>query len=98
MGKELNLDNPTTLSEKIQWLKLYDSTYLKAYITDKITFKDWLKSKIGEGYSPNLLQICNQFKQIDFNSLPNEFVIKVNNSFKKNVFIYNKIAAIGGGG
>lgn len=48
--KYLNIENPTTFNEKIQWLKLYDSTPLKTQTTDKYLVRDWVKKKIGEKY------------------------------------------------
>lgn len=49
-GEKLNLRNPKTFNEKIQWLKLYDSTPLKTRLTDKVLVRDWVKEKIGEEY------------------------------------------------
>ena len=52
-----NIDNPKTLSEKIQWLKIYDSTYLKAYCADKITVREYCKQKLGIDLCIPLLKI-----------------------------------------
>ena len=54
-GKYLNLDNPRTFNEKIQWLKLYDSTPIKTRLADKYLVRDWVKEKIGEQYLIPLL-------------------------------------------
>ncbi len=48
MGKKLNLKHPKTITEKIQWLKLYDNLPIKADLTDKVLVRDWIKNKIGE--------------------------------------------------
>ena len=45
VGKELNLENPQTLTEKIQWLKVYDSSFLKTYCADKILLHDYCETK-----------------------------------------------------
>lgn len=81
-GEKLNLKNPKTFNEKIQWLKLYDATPLKTQLTDKVLVRDWIKEKIGEEYLKPVLQICKSFDEIDFNSLPNEFIIKTNHGCK----------------
>ena len=47
-GKQLDLENPQTFNEKIQWLKLYDSTPLKTKLADKYLVRDWVKEKIGD--------------------------------------------------
>lgn len=71
MGKNLNLRNPKTLSEKIQWLKLNDNIPQKTELTDKILVRDYVAKSIGGGYLKPLLQVCNSFEEIDFNKLPN---------------------------
>lgn len=81
-GDELNLRNPKTLNEKIQWLKLYDSTQLKTQLTDKLLVRDWIKDRIGEEYLKPVLQVCNSFNEIDFANLPNEFMVKCNHGCK----------------
>lgn len=88
--KYLNIENPTTFNEKIQWLKLYDSTPLKAQTTDKYLVRDWVKKKIGEEYLIPLLGVYNSFDEIDFDSLPNKFVIKTNHSSCWNCVVTNK--------
>ena len=77
-GKKLNLDNPQTFNEKIQWMKLYDSTRLKTKLADKYLVRDWVKEKVGEEYLVPLLGIWNNFNDIDFDKLPNQFVLKAN--------------------
>jgi len=65
-GEVLNLENPQTFSEKIQWLKLYDSTPLKTRLADKYLVCDWVKEKIGEEYLIPLPPILEQ-KRIEVN-------------------------------
>src|SRR3972149_7780263 len=48
--KILDLNNPVTFNEKIQWLKLYDATPIKMLLADKYLVKQWIKEKIGEQY------------------------------------------------
>ncbi len=91
-GEELNLKNPHSFNEKIQWLKLYDSTPLKTKLTDKVLVRDWVKDKIGEEYLKPLLQICKNFDDINFDKLPEKFIIKANNGCKWHYKIKDKQA------
>ena len=88
--RELRLENPQTFNEKIQWLKLYDSTPLKTRLTDKYAVRSWIKEKIGEKYLIPLLGVYNSFDEIDFNKLPNQFVIKCNHGSGWNIIVKDK--------
>lgn len=89
-GYNLNLKNPKSINEKIQWLKLYDSTPLKTQLTDKILVRDWVESKIGKEYLKPLLGVYTRFEDIDFSILPNSFMIKTNHGCKWHYMIKNK--------
>jgi len=89
-NEKLNLDKPKTFNEKIQWLKLYDSTPLKTKLTDKYQVRDWVKEKIGEQYLIPILGVYDNFDEIDFDILPNRFVIKTNHGCGFNIIIKNK--------
>ncbi len=89
-GQKLNLWHPKTLNEKIQWLKLYDNLPIKTTLTDKVLVRDWVKEKIGEEYLKPVLQICNNFDEIDFDKLPDSFIIKCNHGCKWHTIIKNK--------
>lgn len=90
MKKPLNLDNPKTFNEKIQWLKLYDSTPMKTRLADKYLVRDWVKEKIGEEYLIPIIGVYEKFEDINFNKLPNQFVIKCNHGSGFNIIIKNK--------
>lgn len=89
-GTYLNLDNPRTFNEKIQWLKLYDSTPIKTRLADKYLVREWIKEKIGEKYLIPLLGVFDKFEDIDFNKLPNRFVIKCNHGSGWNIIVKDK--------
>ena len=76
MGKELNLDNPQTFSEKLQWLKLYNRKPEYTMMVDKYAVKEYVASMIGGEYIIPTLCVYNSVDEIDFNSLPNQFVLK----------------------
>ena len=76
MKKHLNLRNPQTFNEKLQWLKLYNRNPLYTKMVDKYLVKDYVSNLIGDKYIIPNLGVWEDAKDIDFNSLPNEFVLK----------------------
>jgi hypothetical protein len=76
MGNKLNLNNPQTFNEKLQWLKLYDRKDIYTTMVDKYEAKKYVEKIIGRQYIIPTLGIYNKFQEIDFESLPNQFVIK----------------------
>lgn len=77
MTKErLNLDNPKTFNEKLQWLKLYNIRSLYTKLVDKHEVKAWVKERIGEEYVIPTLGVWDSFDDINFDELPDKFVIK----------------------
>ena len=76
LGRRLNLENPKTYSEKLQWLKLhYRKSDLTAWV-DKYEAKELAKQLIGEKYIIPTIGVWNRFDEIDFNKLPTQFVLK----------------------
>ena len=76
MGYKLNLDTPQTFNEKLQWLKLYDRNPDYTKMVDKYEVRKYIKEKIGEEYLIPLIGVYDKFDDIDFDKLPNQFVIK----------------------
>lgn len=76
MGYRLNLKNPKTFQEKIQWLKLYDFKPEYTQLVDKLAVKDYVASAIGEKYIIPTLGVWDKFEDIDFSRLPDKFVLK----------------------
>ena len=75
-GKTLNLNNPQTFNEKLQWLKLNDRNPLYTTLVDKYAVKKYIADKIGEEYIIPTLGVWDSFDDIDFASLPEQFVLK----------------------
>ena len=75
-GYELDLKNPKTYSEKIQWLKLYDRRNEYIDLVDKYEVKKIIEKKIGKEYIIPTLGVWNNFDEIDFDRLPDQFVLK----------------------
>ena len=76
MGKKANLRNPRTFSEKLQWLKLYDRNPEYTTMVDKYEAKEYVAEKLGDEYIIPTLGVWNKFENIDFDSLPEQFVLK----------------------
>ena len=76
VGRKLNLNNPETFNEKLQWLKLYDRKPIYTTMVDKYAVKDYVASIIGEQYIIPTLGVWDNFDDIDFDALPNQFVLK----------------------
>lgn len=77
-GKKLNLKNPKTFNEKQNWLKLYDRRPEYTVMVDKYKVREYIADKIGEQYLVPLLGVWDSPEEIDFDALPNEFVLKCN--------------------
>ena len=76
MGKKLHLDNPQTYSEKLQWIKLYDRRPEYTAMVDKCEAKKIAAEKIGDDYIIPTLGVWDRFDDIDFDRLPDQFVLK----------------------
>jgi len=86
----LDLKNPQTFSEKLQWLKIFDATPLKTQLADKYLVREWIKEKIGEKYLIPLIGVYDKFDDIDFDTLPDRFVLKCNHGSGYNIIVHNK--------
>ncbi|MBE5743457.1 MAG: glycosyl transferase [Clostridiales bacterium] len=87
LGRKLNLKNPQTFNEKLQWLKLYDRNPKYNQMVDKHLAKEYVASVIGEEYIIPTLGVWDNANEIDFDSLPNEFVLKCNHNSGKGMCI-----------
>lgn len=76
LGYRLNLANPKTFNEKLQWLKFNDRNSLYTILVDKYAVKKYVSAKIGEQYIIPTLGVWSNFDDIDFSKLPNQFVLK----------------------
>ena len=73
-----DLKQPKSFNEKLQYIKLYDHNPKYTKMVDKLAMREIIKEKIGEGYTVPVLGIWNSFDEIDFNTLPERFVLKCN--------------------
>ena len=75
-GKRLRLKNPQTYSEKLQWLKLHEGDPIYTRMVDKAEAKKYVTEIIGEEYIIPTYGVWNHFDEIDFDKLPDQFVLK----------------------
>lgn len=75
-GYPLNLDNPRTYNEKLQWLKMYWHNPILTTLVDKYAVKDFVKERIGEQYVIPTIGVWDKVSDIDWNKLPIQFVLK----------------------
>lgn len=78
LGQCLNLDNPKTFNEKIQWLKIYDRKSLYVQLVDKYAVKEWVKNIIGPKYVTKNYAKWDFVDDVDISNLPEKFVLKTN--------------------
>lgn len=90
MGYSLNLNDPQTYSEKLQWIKLYDHNPLYTQLVDKIAVKDYVKEKVGDTVIIPMLKVWDSPSDIDLSLLPEQFVLKTNNGGGSNGVIVCK--------
>lgn len=88
--KKLNLKNPKTFNEKLQWLKLYDRRPEYTMMVDKYRAKEYVAGIIGEEYIVPTLGVWKSFDEINFDELPDQFVLKCNHGSGDVVFCKDK--------
>lgn len=89
-GYEMNVENPRTFNEKIQWLKLYDRNPAYTRMVDKYAVKEYIARKIGEEYVIPTLGVYDTFDEIAFDNLPDQFVLKCTHDSGSVVICHDK--------
>ena len=77
--RKLDLNNPQDINEKILWAKLYADTSRWTELADKYKVRDYVKSKGLEDILVNLYAVWHNTSEVNFDSLPDSFIIKANN-------------------
>lgn len=75
-GKKLNLDHPVLFQEKLHWIKIHDRKEMYHKMVDKYEAKEFIKTTLGCDYSIPTLAVYDNYEEIDFEKLPNQFVLK----------------------
>ena len=87
MGRRLDLEHPKTFNEKLQWLKLYNRRPEYTTMVDKVKAKDYVASIIGPEHIIPTLGVWDDPDDIDFDSLPDRFVLKCNHNSGLGMYI-----------
>lgn len=90
LGYSMDWKNPQSFNQKLQWMKLHDKNPLYSTYADKVAVREFVANKIGERYLIPCLGIYNKAEDIDYESLPNQFVMKCNHGAKYNVICKDK--------
>ena len=77
-GERLNLDDPRTFNEKLQWIKLHDRNPLYTTLVDKYRVKPWVADRIGAEHVTKTYAMWERAEDIDISELPERFVLKTN--------------------
>lgn len=78
MGRTLNLENPRTFSEMMQWVKLYYHDPEMTRCVDKVTFKDYIREKLGENYTARIYEVWEAPEEVDLKNIPEQCAVKSN--------------------
>ena len=89
-GKKLNWKNPTNLSEKLLWLNRYDCNPLKIQCADKYRMKEYVADCGLDAINVPLIGVWDRVEDIDWDKLPNQFVLKMNNGCGTNIICKDK--------
>lgn len=89
-GNKDSVSHPVTFGGKIQWLKINDNIPIKAQLSDKYEVREWIKEKIGDKYLIPILGVWDSVDEIDYNKLPDRFVLKANHGSGMNIIVRDK--------
>ena len=89
-GVNINLENPVTIQDKMAWLNIYDTDPLKVKCADKIRLHEYCKEILGEDICIPLIKTYNSTSEINWDELPDKFVIKCNHGSGMNVIVSDK--------
>lgn len=91
-GRELNVDDPKRFTDKLIWRILNYDHPVYSRLSDKYMVREWVARKIGEEYLIPLLGVWDKFDEIDFDALPDAFVLKTNHASGTNIIVKDKKA------
>lgn len=89
-GKKLNLKEPKSFNDKVNWIKLYERNPLMTICADKLKVRDYIREKLGEEFLIPFLWYGDNPEEIPFAKLPKSFVLKTNNASGTNIIVKNK--------
>lgn len=89
-GEEINWQEPRTYNEKINWEKLNIKDERKTKLSDKFLVRDWVEAQIGKEHLTKLYGVWDKAEDIDFDTLPEMFALKLNNGSGRNIVVKDK--------
>ena len=89
-GVNINLENPTTIQDKLAWLNIYDTNPLKTKCADKIKIHEYCKEKLGKDICIPILHVYDKVEDINWEELPEQFVMKCNHGSGMNIIVKDK--------
>lgn len=78
VGRYLDLENPKSFSEMIQWIKLYYHDPLISQCVDKVLFKEFIREKLGDGHTAKIYKIWESAEEVNLRDIPEQCVVKSN--------------------
>jgi hypothetical protein len=90
IGKDIDFENPLDFNQKITWYKLYYHPPILTQLADKYAVRSYVENKIGKEYLNELYGYYNQINQIDFDSLPEQFIMKAAHGSHKTILVTDK--------
>lgn len=90
--KWINLDNPVTFNEKLQWLKLNHKKAKYCDYADKFTVRNYIKDVIGEQYLVPMIGVYDTVSDIEWDMLPDKYVLKCTHASGRNIICSDKLA------
>lgn len=90
LNRDLDWFNLRRYSEKLQWKKLYFIDPLERIASDKFAVRQWIKEKIGEDYLLPIIGVWERFEDIDFDSMPDRFVLKTTHASSNIIIVKDK--------
>ena len=90
--KLMDWDSPCTYNERINWEKVFVRDVRKTQLADKVLVREWIEEKIGRQYLNDIYGVWEKAEDIDFEQLPEQFVLKMNNGSVRNIIVTDKEA------
>lgn len=89
-GNCFNIKKPKTYTEIINWEKTHINDSVRTLLVDKVAVRGWVAEKIGEEYLNKVYKVYENENEIDFDSMPERYVLKLNNGSGRNIIVNNK--------
>lgn len=89
-GYRMDWNKPVTYNEKLNWEKVHVRSALRTKVVDKYRVREYIKDKLGEEYLNELYGVYDDASEIDFDKLPQQFVLKLNNGSSRNIVVKDK--------